>query len=43
MCSQSSGRSSADRADDPDLLLWVHNVEAHSFLKSYRVYFGEIE
>jgi uncharacterized protein (DUF2236 family) len=28
----------AYRADDPDLLLWVHNVEVHSFLVAYRVY-----
>lgn len=33
----------AYRADDPDLLLWVHNVEVHSFLKSYRVYAGPID
>lgn len=33
----------AYRADDPDLLLWVHNVEVHSFLKSYQVYAGSID
>lgn len=26
------------RADDPDLLLWVHNIEVHSFLAGYRAY-----
>lgn len=26
------------RADDPDLLLWVHAVEVHSFLTAYRRY-----
>lgn len=30
------------RADDPDLLLWVHNVEVHSFLAGYRAYAGRI-
>lgn len=33
----------AYRADDPDLLLWVHNVEVHSFLKSYRTYAASID
>jgi uncharacterized protein (DUF2236 family) len=28
------------RADDPDLLLWVHAVEVHSFLAAYRRYGG---
>jgi len=28
------------RADDPDLLLWVHGVEVHSFLTAYRRYGG---
>lgn len=28
----------AYRADDTDLLQWVHNVEVHSFLHAYRVY-----
>ena len=28
----------AYRADDPDLLLWVHAVEVHSFLTAYRRY-----
>jgi uncharacterized protein (DUF2236 family) len=28
------------RADDPDLLLWVHSVEVHSFLAAYRRYGG---
>jgi uncharacterized protein (DUF2236 family) len=28
------------RADDPDLLLWVHAVEVHSFLTAYRRYGG---
>jgi uncharacterized protein (DUF2236 family) len=30
------------RADDPDLLLWVHNVEVHSFLDGYRAYGGRV-
>ncbi len=30
------------RADDPDLLLWVHNVEVHSFLAGYRAYGGKV-
>jgi uncharacterized protein (DUF2236 family) len=30
------------RADDPDLLLWVHNVEVHSFLAGYRAYGGRV-
>jgi uncharacterized protein (DUF2236 family) len=30
------------RADDPDLLLWVHNVEVHSFLTGYRAYGGRV-
>ncbi len=30
------------RADDPDLLLWVHNVEVHSFLAGYRAYGGGV-
>ncbi len=28
------------RADDPDLLLWIHAVEVHSFLAAYRRYAG---
>ncbi|HWC36974.1 MAG TPA: oxygenase MpaB family protein [Acidimicrobiales bacterium] len=28
------------RADDPELLLWVHAVEVHSFLAAYRGYGG---
>lgn len=28
------------RADDPELLLWVHAVEVHSFLTAYRRYGG---
>ncbi len=32
----------AYRADDPDLLLWVHAVEAHSFLAAYRRYGGPL-
>lgn len=28
------------QADDPDLLLWVHAVEVHSFLTAYRRYGG---
>ncbi|MEA2477548.1 MAG: hypothetical protein QOC87_1747 [Actinomycetota bacterium] len=28
------------RADDPDLLLWIHCVEVHSFMTGYRVYGG---
>jgi uncharacterized protein (DUF2236 family) len=28
------------RADDPELLLWVHAVEVHSFLAAYRRYGG---
>lgn len=30
----------AYRADDPDLLLWVHCVEVDSFLTAYRTYGG---
>jgi uncharacterized protein (DUF2236 family) len=30
----------AYRADDPDLLAWVHNVEVHSFIAAYRRYGG---
>ncbi len=30
------------RADDPVLLLWVHAVEVHSFLKAYRQYGGPV-
>jgi uncharacterized protein (DUF2236 family) len=30
------------RADDPELLAWVHNVEAHSFLTAYRRYGGRL-
>jgi uncharacterized protein (DUF2236 family) len=30
----------AYRADDPELLAWVHNVEVHSFVKAYRRYGG---
>ena len=30
------------RVDDPDLLLWVHNVEVHSFLAAYRAYGGGV-
>jgi uncharacterized protein (DUF2236 family) len=30
------------RADDPELLLWVHAVEVHSFLKAYRQYAGPV-
>jgi uncharacterized protein (DUF2236 family) len=29
-------------AHDPDLLLWIHNVEVHSFLYSHRRYVGGI-
>lgn len=32
----------AYRADDADLLLWVHNVEVHSFLAGYRAYGGRV-
>jgi len=28
-------------AEDPELLLWVHNVEVHSFLTAYRRYGGK--
>ncbi len=28
----------AYRADDPELLAWVHNVEVHSFLLAHRTY-----
>ena len=28
------------RADDPELLAWVHNVEVHSFVAAYRRYGG---
>ena len=30
------------RADDPELLAWVHNVEVHSFLTAYRAYAGRL-
>jgi uncharacterized protein (DUF2236 family) len=30
------------RADDPDLLLWIHAVEVESFLLAYRTYAGRI-
>ena len=30
------------RADDPELLAWVHNVEVHSFLTAYRRYGGRL-
>lgn len=30
------------RADDPDLLLWVHAVEVDSFLAAYRAYAGPV-
>src|SRR3989440_13074452 len=30
------------RADDPELLLWVHAVEVHSFLAAYGRYGGRI-
>ncbi|HKN48693.1 MAG TPA: oxygenase MpaB family protein, partial [Actinomycetota bacterium] len=30
------------RADDPELLAWVHNVEVHSFLAAYRRYGGSL-
>jgi uncharacterized protein (DUF2236 family) len=29
-------------ADDPETLLWVHAVEAHSFLTAYRAYGGDV-
>lgn len=32
----------AYRADDKDLLVWVHNVEVHSFLRAYRAYAGPV-
>jgi uncharacterized protein (DUF2236 family) len=32
----------AYRADDPDLLLWIHAVEVDSFLTAYRAYAGAI-
>jgi len=32
----------AYRADDPDLLLWIHAVEVHSFLVAYRTYAGAV-
>src|SRR5829696_5939600 len=28
------------RADDPELLAWIHNVEVHSFVAAYRRYGG---
>jgi uncharacterized protein (DUF2236 family) len=31
------------RADDPELLLWIHGVEVHSFLTAYRRYGGRLE
>jgi uncharacterized protein (DUF2236 family) len=30
------------RADDPELLLWVHAVEVHSFLYAYRCFGGRL-
>jgi uncharacterized protein (DUF2236 family) len=30
------------RADDPDLLLWIHAVEVESFLLAYRTYAGRL-
>jgi uncharacterized protein (DUF2236 family) len=30
------------RADDPELLAWVHNVEVDSFLTAYRTYAGRL-
>lgn len=30
------------RADDPELLLWIHNVEVDSFLTAYRRYGGRL-
>jgi uncharacterized protein (DUF2236 family) len=30
------------RADDPDLLLWIHAVEVHSFVIAYRAYAGRL-
>lgn len=30
------------RADDPELLLWVHTVEVDSFLAAYRAYAGPV-
>jgi uncharacterized protein (DUF2236 family) len=30
------------RADDPDLLLWIHAVEVDSFLLAYRTYAGAL-
>ncbi len=32
----------AYRADDPDLLLWIHAVEVHSFVSAYRRYAGSL-
>ena len=32
----------AYRADDPDLLLWIHAVEVDSFLTAYRAYAGRL-
>ncbi len=32
----------AYRADDPDLLLWIHAVETHSFLVAHRTYAGAV-
>lgn len=32
----------AYRADDPDLLTWVHVTEAYGFLQGYRRYAGEV-
>ncbi len=29
-------------ASDPDLLLWIHAVEVHSFLTAYRAYAGRV-
>jgi uncharacterized protein (DUF2236 family) len=30
------------RADDPDLLLWIHAVETHSFLTAHHTYAGAV-
>src|SRR3954454_8464321 len=32
----------AYRADDPDLLLWIHAVEVESFVVAYRAYAGRL-
>jgi uncharacterized protein (DUF2236 family) len=31
------------RASDPDLLLWIHAVEVHSFVVAYRAYAGRLD